>query len=244
MKKWKTQSGYEIIRILLGRSNVFLLTNGEKNILIDTSVSRLWKRIQKRLNKSGINKIDYLILTHAHFDHAANANRIKNKFNAQVIVQREEADYLLKGDNVLPEGTTVFTKPLVNIFGKLFFSRVKYEPCKYDILVDSLLDLKNFGFNAYLMHTPGHTIGSMSLIIDNEVAIVGDTMFGVFKWSVFPPYAQDKDLMVKSWGRLLETKCSVFLPSHGTSNTRLLVQKDYNKRIKKLANNTFSPTNN
>lgn len=233
MKKWKTISGYEIIQILSGRSNVFLLTNGENNILIDTSVSRLWTRIQKQLDRLGINKLDCLILTHAHFDHAANANRIKNKFKALVIVQKEEAGYLSDGDNVLPDGTTIFTRTIVNVLGKRFFSGFKYEPCSYDLLVDSSLDLKSFGFNAYLMHTPGHTIGSMSFIIDDEIAIVGDTMFGVFKWSVFPPYAEDKGLMIKSWGKLLETKCIKFLPSHGTANSRFLVQKDYNQRIKK-----------
>jgi glyoxylase-like metal-dependent hydrolase (beta-lactamase superfamily II) len=232
MKKWETISGYEIVQIMSGRSNVFLLTNGEKNILIDTSVSRLWNRLQKRLDRLGINRIDYLILTHAHFDHAANANQIKNKFNALVIVQKEEARYLSNGDNILPQGTTIFTKPIVNVLGKRLFSIFKYEPCKHDVLVDSHFDLIGFGFNAYLIHTPGHTIGSMSLIIDNEIAIVGDTMFGVFKLSVFPPYAEDTEKMIKSWGKLLETNCSIFIPSHGTENCRSLVQQDYNRRVK------------
>ena len=83
-----------------------------------------------------------------------------------------------------------------------------------------------------MIHTPGHTAGSMSLIIDDELAVVGDTMFGVFRWSVFPPFAEDEKLMIKSWGRLLETKCSEFIPSHGTANSRLSVQKEYNKRNK------------
>lgn len=37
------------------------MTNGEKNILIDTSVSRLWNRLQKELDKLGIKSIDYFI---------------------------------------------------------------------------------------------------------------------------------------------------------------------------------------
>jgi hydroxyacylglutathione hydrolase len=217
---------------MAGRSNVFILTDGQKTILIDTSVSGLWNSLIKKLEKLGINKIDYLILTHAHFDHAANANKIKEKYNASVIIQQEEAGYLANGDNILPYGTTIFTKLIVNVFGKRFFSRFKYEPCQPDILINSYYNLRELGFNAYLIHTPGHTAGSMSLIIDDEIAIVGDTMFGVFKWSVFPPYAEDEKLMIHSWGKLLETKCSEFLPSHGTANSRLLVQKDYNKRNK------------
>lgn len=233
MKKWRTKNGYEIILLLSGRSNVFLLSNGKRNILIDTSVARLWIKLQKQLYILGIDTIDYLILTHAHFDHAANAKRIKKKFNSLVIIQYQEENYLSRGDNILPNGTTLLTIPIINLLGKRFFHRYKYEPCSPDILVDSKYDLKEFGFNAYLLHTPGHTRGSMSLIVDDEIAIVGDTMFGVFGWSVFPPYAEDKELMIKSWGKLLRTKCSNFLPSHGTENSKLLVQKDYNKRIKK-----------
>jgi hydroxyacylglutathione hydrolase len=74
----------------------------------------------------------------------------------------------------------------------------------------------------------------MSVVIDDEVAIVGDTMFGVFKWSVFPPYAEDILQMIHSWGRLLDTNCSVFIPSHGTENKRSLVQREYTKWSKKL----------
>ncbi len=52
MKTWTTRSGYRIIQILSGRSNVFLLTNGKINFLIDTSSGRLWSKLQKRLGKS------------------------------------------------------------------------------------------------------------------------------------------------------------------------------------------------
>ncbi len=234
MKKWKTKSGHEVFQIMSGRSNVFLLTNGQTNILIDTSVPRLWHRLQKYLDCLDIKSIDYLILTHTHFDHAANAKKIKEKFKPYIIVQKAEAVYLLNGDNILPKGSTFITRHLVNIIGKRLISNYKYEPCQPDLLVDSEYNLKEMGYNAYLIHTPGHTIGSMSLIIDDEIALVGDTMFGVFKWSVFPPYAEDKDIMIRSWGKLLKTKCKKYIPSHGTVNNRDLVQKDYNKRIKKL----------
>jgi len=123
---------------------------------------------------------------------------------------------------------------MIKIFGKFLpKSFLKYDPCEPDLVIDSDYDLTEMGFNAYLTHTPGHTAGSVSLIVDDEIAVVGDTMFGVFSRSVFPPYADDKELMVKSWGKLLETKCSEFLPSHGTANSRSIVRKDYDKRIKK-----------
>ena len=230
MKTWETKSGYRILRILSGRSNVFLITNGGKTILIDTGTNTKWKKLEKKLVDLNINHIDYLILTHTHFDHAANAHRIKRKFNALVFVHETEASYLRSGNNIIPDGTNMVTRSIINIFATRIFPRLKYEPCQPDILVNSSLDLNGFGFNAYIIHTPGHTIGSMSIIVDNEVAMVGDTMFGIFRWSVFPPYANDIKQMVKSWGLLLDTNCSIFIPAHGSANSRSLVRSDYNKR--------------
>jgi hydroxyacylglutathione hydrolase len=235
MRTWNTSSGYTINQILSGRSNVFLLTNGEKSILIDTSPKFKWNKLEKRLKQLNVNHIDYLILTHTHFDHAENSKRIKEKYNAQIIVHKNEASYLTSGENILPKGTNVITKLIIRLFAKQFLFNAKYEPCQYDCLVDSTFDLGNIGFNAYIMHTPGHTIGSMSIIIDDIVAIVGDTMFGVFKWSVFPPYADNIIQLIDSWGRLLKTNCLVFIPAHGSANSRSLVQKDYNKRVKKIS---------
>jgi hydroxyacylglutathione hydrolase len=230
LNKWETKSRYKIIQVLSGRSNVFLLTNGKQNILIDTSSQKHWNNLEKRLNHLNITHIDYLILTHTHFDHAGNARKIKDKYTALVIVDKNEASYLMSGDNIIPNGTNVITRFLVNLFATKIFPRLRYESCPYDLMVDSIFDLKDFGFNAYIIHTPGHTIGSMSVVVDNEVAIVGDAMFGIFKWSVFPPFANDIKQMINSWKLLLDTNCSVFLPAHGSANSRSLVQNDYDKR--------------
>ena len=235
MRTWNTSCGYTITQILSGRSNVFLLTNGENTILFDTSPKYIWKKLEKRLKQLQVDTIDYLILTHTHYDHAANSNMIKEKYNAQIIVHKNEASYLTTGDNNLPNGTNVVTKLVIRLFGKQFLSNFKFEPCQYDYLVDTTFDLRDFGFNAYIMHTPGHTNGSISIIIDDTVAIVGDTMFGVFKWSVFPPYANNIIQLIESWGKLLTTNCQVFIPSHGSANSRSIVQKEYNKWIRRIS---------
>ncbi|HOU03629.1 MAG TPA: MBL fold metallo-hydrolase [Bacteroidales bacterium] len=230
MRTWSTSEGNKIIRILSGRSNVFLLTNGLTNILIDTSAGFMWKTLEKRLDKLGIEQISLLILTHSHFDHAANAARIKEKYKAQVIIHKSEAKYLATGDNILPTGTNTVTKFIVSTFAKKFQSFALYQSCNYDCTVDDVFNLSIFGFNAYLIHTPGHTQGSVSLIIDDEIALVGDTMFGIFRWTVFPPFASDQDQLLKSWDKLLNTKCRIFIPSHGSANSRSLVERDYYKR--------------
>lgn len=232
MKSWTTKSGYTIFRIISGRSNVFLLTNGQNNILIDTSVSLTWGILEKRLLEKGLRALDCLVLTHAHFDHASNARLIKERFGAKVIVHSNEADYLAKGNNIFPHGTNLIAKFIMDVIGKRVFRYFRYTPCSCDLVVESEMDMQNFGFNAYLLHTPGHTSGSMSLVVDNEIAIVGDTMFGVFPGSAFPPFALNTTEIVQSWGKLLEkTRCNLFLPSHGSEIKRALVEKDFSKRV-------------
>jgi len=232
IKRWETPSGYMIVQILSGRSNVFLLTDGKTNILIDTSTDSNWNKLVNMLKSHSFNKIDYLILTHTHHDHAANAGKVKDKYGAIVIVHKNEALHLLNGKATLPQGTNPFTRALINWVGKKVESRFDYEPCSYDIEVDSAFSLKYIGFNAYLLHTSGHSSGSISLIIDDHIAIVGDTMFGIFKNSVFPPYADNPKELVNSWGKLLSTGCILFLPSHGSIKNETQLRKNYNKKMK------------
>lgn len=230
MRSLKTKSGLKISKILSGRSNVFLMTNGLKNILIDTSSEKRWNKLKRKLKENKADSIDYLILTHSHFDHAGNAASIKKEFGCLVLIHNAE-DYNLKtGEICVPKGTNLFTGFIVKNLSPLFLKRLSCEPCIPDILVYSEFDLAPSGFNARILHTPGHSPGSLSVIADDEVAIVGDTMFGVFRWSLFPPYADNVSQLIKSWGLLLETDCKIFLPSHGGSKTRSQLLTEYQKR--------------
>jgi hydroxyacylglutathione hydrolase len=232
MKVIRTKRNSVIKCILQCRCNVFLLSANGRNILIDTSSGREWPKLKKRLNSLKIEKIDLLILTHTHYDHAANAAVIKREFGANVIVNMREVSYLEKGENPMPNGTNFMTRFMVNTLGRQYLAKVKYEPCLPDIIVDQTLDLKEYGVDAYILHTPGHSPGSQSVIVDDEIAVVGDAMFGVFPGSVFPPYAENVNDLTLSWGKLLETGCRLFLPSHGTPDTSDLLKREYEKRVK------------
>ena len=230
MKIWNTKSGYQIIQILSGRSNVFLLTNGRKNILIDTGPARKWEKLNSNLKSLNINKLDFLILTHTHFDHVANSFNLKTYYDPKVVVQRKEELYIRNGANKFPRGTNPITRFLINVIGDKISDKYNFTPCQPDILFDSTFNFNELGFNAYLLQTPGHSIGSVSLIVDNEIAIVGDAMFGVFKSSIFPPFADNPKVMIDSWGKLLETNCSIFIPAHGSENNREKVRRNYEER--------------
>jgi len=230
MKTWQTKSGYNIIKVLSGRSNVFLVNNREKNILVDTGPGRVWKKLDNRLKSLHISSIDYLLITHAHYDHAENALKLKTRYKAKVIAHKIEAEDLNSGGNWKVDGTNVFTRFLIKVLSKSSAGKMSFESCSTDLLVEESMDLTGMGFNAYILHTPGHTSGSISLIVDDEIALVGDCMFGIFKGSAFPPFALDIRQMIDSWEKLLNTGCRIFLPSHGTANSRDLVRRDFERR--------------
>lgn len=233
MKTWTTTSGSKITQILSGRSNVFLLSNPRSNILIDSGPGYKGTKLRKRLHALNINKIDLLFLTHSHFDHTGNAAKIQEIFHARVLIHESEAGFLSTGDNIIPVGTNGFTRILMRIAEKQFRPFARYKPCVPDLTFKERYALSDFGFNACLLHTPGHTEGSASMIIDHEIALVGDAMFGIFPRSVFPPFAGNPGQLIQSWKKLLDTGCKTFIPSHGTANKRSLVEKEYKKRFSK-----------
>jgi hydroxyacylglutathione hydrolase len=229
MKILTTEGGTKVINILSGRSNVFLICRGEFNILVDTSPGSYRKRLDSLLKKLNISKIAYLVLTHSHYDHAENASFIKETYGARVIINQDEAGFLERGENIVPKGTNPFSGVLISIFSRLFIRLARYEPCTPDISAGTYYEFKEAGFNVHIIHTPGHTTGSMSVIVDNEIALVGDAMFGIFRGRIMPPFGNDKAQIVKSWGTLLDTDCRIFLPSHGKPRLRDTVERNYTK---------------
>jgi hydroxyacylglutathione hydrolase len=228
--QWFTSGGYRITRVNRSRSKVFLVSRGNSHILVDTGVSRNWRKLRKDLEKLNVQSIKLLVLTHSHFDHAGNALRIKEKYGARIVIHAKEAGLLEQGFTPLPAGTNFFSSAIIRRLGSKASRQFRYRSCKADILINGKTDLSEYGFDAFILPTPGHTAGSVSLIVDDEIAIAGDSIFGVFRGSVFPPFADDVPEMIRSWGKLLETGCRLFIPTHGTPDSRELLQREYRKR--------------
>jgi glyoxylase-like metal-dependent hydrolase (beta-lactamase superfamily II) len=230
---WETKGGMVVERLIGGRSNVFLLDNSDASILVDTSWQAARSRLStilERLEYATHRSLTALFLTHTHFDHAGNAAWIQARYRPQLILQQNEVGFLCNGDNTMPAGTNTLTRLLLPRFGKILQSLVRYTPACPDISFDDCLDLTYLGFDAYLLHTPGHSTGSSSLIVEGEIALVGDAMYGMFPNSAYPPFADDPQLLIKTWEKLLDTRCELFLPSHGKAIQRKILEQDFLKR--------------
>lgn len=101
-----------------------------------------------------------VFLTHGHFDHILAVKEIKEKYGIPVYAGREEADVLAE---VSLNKTDVMHRP------------ISVYP---DVLVDDLEELTMAGFSVQVLHTPGHTKGSVCYYFPEEKLLVsGDTLF-------------------------------------------------------------------
>jgi hydroxyacylglutathione hydrolase len=231
MKTWTTTNGITIYKLLNGLFNCFLVQKGDFNLLLDTGLSRHRKKLIANLKflLKGKSTLDYLMLTHTHFDHCENAAAVAELFCPKVIVHRSEAEFLSNGFKPLPRGTLWLVDKITALGNKHAAHRYTYSPLIADILIDDNSSFTENDLNLRIINTNGHTIGSISLIINDEIALVGDTMSGDLKFTIYPPFADDKINLVKSWGKLLETGCQIFIPGHGWELNRKIIQKYYQK---------------
>lgn len=216
-----------VLSIRLGTSFCYFISGENGGLLIDAGIHRKAFRLQSVLlaHERELSDIRLIILTHTHHDHVGAAADIKTKVNALIMVHAAEADFLRRGRTPLPNGTTPLTHVSVQIGRLLRYGR--YEPVEPDILLHEAADLKPYGFDGYALPTPGHTIGSISVIL-GEKAFVGDTLIGPRNGKIYAPYLWNKKELKKSWRALLDTGCRMFYPGHGRPISRARLLAAYN----------------
>lgn len=230
MKTWQTSGGIKIYSLLDSFTNIYLVKYGKNNCLVDTARKYRYKTAKKRLEEIlGEEKLQYIFLTHTHYDHAENAYRFKEDFQSKIITDEREKDFLEKGMSPLPKGTNLAAK-LVVFLGRNITNITSYDAANVDVTIDDIYEIKTSSDAVRILRTPGHSIGSVSLILDNEIAIVGDTLFGISKRSIFPPFADNTSELLNSWEKLLKTECRLFLPGHGGEILRERFEGEREKR--------------
>ena len=80
------QGDSTLIQLPYNRGVILIDTGGVKNYIDNTVNERVGENIVSYLNSLGINKIDYLILSHGDFDHIGNFYIIQNKINIKNVV--------------------------------------------------------------------------------------------------------------------------------------------------------------
>jgi glyoxylase-like metal-dependent hydrolase (beta-lactamase superfamily II) len=187
--------------------NVYLVEDGEKLILIDTGLPRNDKKIVKTIEALGRKPTDVstIVLTHFHIDHVGSAKKMKELTNAKVAVHELDADYVA-GKKAPPKPKNLMFKALSSVF--------KAAPVEPDLL---LKDNDKVG-RLIVIHTPGHSEGSISLLdAERKVMFAGDTIrFMNGKITGSPEqFTLDKDKAKDSIRKISTFDFDILLSGHG-----------------------------
>jgi hydroxyacylglutathione hydrolase len=168
-------SDVQVVQIPLSMSNVHLIKGAARFFLVDTGSKDDLPALAAALAREGVRFRDLaaVILTHGHADHAGLAAEVRRRSGAVVIAGRGDRSMLESGVNE-PVTPTSFTARLILMLPL----DARYERLRADVEVDGELDLAPYGLAGRVLPVPGHTPGSLAVVLDDGRAFVGDMMLG------------------------------------------------------------------
>jgi hydroxyacylglutathione hydrolase len=168
-------------------------------------------RILSVLDKHNLT-VRQIVITHAHIDHIAGAHRLKRVTGAPILYNKndlplvammdEQADWIgIPTPEVLPPDDTLDDGKRISVNG----------------LIGSIL------------HTPGHTQGSVCLYLPNQsLLLAGDTLFAGSVGRTDLPGGNTQQLITSIHERLLTLPDEVtVIPGHGP-RTSIGIERDSN----------------
>lgn len=192
------------------QSNLYLIAFGSDAFIIDPSVP------YDILDLSGY-KVRGIFCTHAHYDHIAEAENMRKQTGAPVLAHESECDFLMN--------------PSKNKAMSFCFPKRPVSPPVCALKDQDILTAEDFGFESdeifsiTVIHTPGHTSGSICLLFDvkngngkGQYLFSGDTVFeGTVGRTDLGGSMAD---MIRSVARLKQLPDDIKVyPGHGQSTT-------------------------
>lgn len=195
---------------LLGQGfdcNVFIIESKGESLLVDSGLGGgmmqsfgLQKNSVNELEEAiNLKNVKQVLLTHGHIDHVGGVMALQSKLDLEVITSEIEAKHLKVGDSSYIEPFLGSKCPTVTV------SREVNE--------GTFLDVGEFSFK--VLHTPGHTHGSISLWDSrNQILISGDTVFPQGSFGRTDLRTGDSKELIASLERLSHLKVKFLLPGH------------------------------
>lgn len=203
------------------------LVRGERPILVDAGFPSDEAAIRAGLASQGIAPADLalIVITHGHGDHFGSAAALKAP-DTPVAVHPLEAERLATGTSGRVEVFST-TGRVLSLLPMASQSLTAVPP---QVLLEDRQTLDDYGLPAQIIHTPGHTDGSISLLVDG-IAIIGDLMAGSLLYPDQPDYPffiedpADQSQILTSVRRLLDAGGQTFYPGHGLPFSRSAAER-------------------
>jgi glyoxylase-like metal-dependent hydrolase (beta-lactamase superfamily II) len=178
---------------------VYALDLGEP-VLIDCGCGPSWPRIRSNMINAGLDpdQLHTLVLTHAHVDHIGAAARIASESGCKVVAHTLDADAIESGD---PSRTAA------DWYG------IRLSPMRVDERMNGATHSLPFSRGVLqLLHTPGHTPGSIVAWLDTAEGRVlfGQDIHGPFD----PAFGSDIDQWRDSMQQVLSLEADILCEGH------------------------------
>lgn len=178
--------------------NCYLISTEKSAIVIDPGYE---SNVTEKFLKQNEDKERLILLTHAHFDHISGALSLKTKTGVKIAIGEKE-NFALSDESY----------NLANLFG------ANIKPFSADILLEDNCELNVGDLTFKVLHTPGHTVGSVSYLAE-DVLFSGDTLFYMSVGRTDFP-GGDFSVLRKSIDRLFELDGeTTVLSGHGEATT-------------------------
>jgi glyoxylase-like metal-dependent hydrolase (beta-lactamase superfamily II) len=225
--------------VVRGMSNAFLV-KGDRAVLVDTGIPGAGPKVEAALAKEGVGPGDVsaIVVTHGHIDHMGNAVYLRNTLGAPIIAHRADLPAYSAGRAVVEYMRP--TGPFGWLFGKAPLVRESTEPFEPDSFVAAALPLHDYGVDARIMFTPGHTPGSVSVITDPGELIAADLIAGpllgaIHSWPANPPFHYDRVQNLASLDAVLALNPTIVYVGHGGALDPSRVRRWAKREHRKLA---------
>jgi glyoxylase-like metal-dependent hydrolase (beta-lactamase superfamily II) len=176
---------------------------------VDTGWSHCLPTLKAQVKTCGLKLSDirYVMLTHAHPDHAGLIQTLKQLCGAQLVIHENQIPFLMEMNAFFKR------KPDAD------FEPVRVE--KNDLVLKSpnRAALQSLGILGEMIETPGHSDDSVSLILDDRTAYVGDL--------TRPDLATEENAaaLTASWKKILRPGINWIYPGHGDAFAAADIEK-------------------
>lgn len=185
-----------IVNVGYRSTNFWVVSAGRSRLLIDLGWPGMVGPLLANLKRKDIplNEIRYGLATHYHIDHAGAAQDLKRR-GMRLIVTPEQ-------QNAIPVMKR-WIKPTDNYL----------EIVTSDNFVLPISESRSFlaglGIPGEIVHTPGHSDDSVTLVLDSGAAFTGDLT------PVFMATNEDRELVTQSWEKLRHLGVTTIYGGHG-----------------------------
>lgn len=196
----------------MGSVNCFLVAVEDGFVLFDAGGSNQRAELQRQLDQAGCRpgNLRLIVLTHGDFDHSGNAAHLRQAFGAPVAMHAGDVGMVERGDMSWNRSTSkLVLKAISLLFG--FGRAERFTP---DVLLRDGDDLLAYGLDARVIHLPGHSLGSIGILLAGGDLIGGDLLENT-KGPALNSIMDDRTAAAASVDKLKGYSIGTVYPGHG-----------------------------